>query len=120
VAFLGQSVTRKARVVYSHTPDWEYFDLIKSAPYTGWDSSSYRIEMQAVPVEDWDGDGEPILGTPYWVSLEEIMDNDVLPNAFWEAVMDAIDAKCKVEDAERRATAKVRLAKLMPKPRKRH
>ena len=57
VAFLGQSVTRKARVVYSHTPDWEYFDLIKNAPYKGWDSSSYRIEMQAVPVEDWDGDG---------------------------------------------------------------
>ena len=28
--------------------------------------------MQAVPVDDWDGDGGPILGTPYWVSLEDI------------------------------------------------
>jgi hypothetical protein len=120
VAFLGQSVTQKARVVYSHTPDWEYFDLIKNAPYKGWDSSSYRIEMQAVPVEDWDGDGEPILGTPYWVSLEDITDNDVLPNNFWEAVIDAIDAKCKVEDAERRAAAKARQAKLSPRSRKRH
>ena len=34
--------------------------------------------------------------------------------------MDAIDAKCKAEDTERRAAAKARLAKLMPKPRKRH
>jgi hypothetical protein len=59
VALLGQSVTRKARVVYSHTPDWKYFDLIKNAPHKGWDSSSYRIEMQAVPVDDWDGDGGP-------------------------------------------------------------
>jgi hypothetical protein len=120
VAFLGQTVTRKARVVYQHTPDWEYFDLLKNAPYKGWDSSSYRIEMQAVPVEDWDGDGEPIPGTPYWVSLEDITDNDVLPQAFWEAVIDAIDAKCKVEDAERRAAAKARLAKLTPRSRKRH
>jgi hypothetical protein len=89
--------------VYSHTPDWEYFDLIKNALY---DSSSYRIEMQAVPVEDWDGDGGPIPVTPYWVSLEDITQNDVLPNEVWEAVMDAIDAKCKLEDAERRTVAK--------------
>jgi len=120
VALLGQSVTRKGRVLYQHTPDWEYFDLHKNAPYTGWDSSSYRIEMQAVPVEDWDGEGKPIPGTPYWVSLEDITQNDVLPNEVWEAVIDAIDAKCKVEDIERRATSKARLAKLMPKSRKRH
>ena len=120
VAFLGQSVTRKARVVYQHTPDWEYFDLLKDAPYKGWDSSSYRVEMQAVPVEDWDGDGNPIPGTPYWVSLSDITDNDVLPQAFWEAVMDAVNAKCKVEDAKRRAAVKARVAKLMPRSRKRH
>jgi hypothetical protein len=102
VAFLGQSVTRKGRVVYSHTPEWEYSDLHKNAPYTGWDSSSYRIEMQAEPIEHWDGDGKPIPGTPYWVSLEDITENDVLPNDFWEAVVEAIDAKCKAEDAERR------------------
>jgi hypothetical protein len=120
VAFLGQSVTRKARVVYQHTRDWEYFDLHKNAPYTGWDSSSYRVEVQAVPVEDWDGEGNPIPGTPYWVSLEDITQNDVLPNAFWEAVVEAIDAKCKVEDAERRADAKARQASLTPRSRKRH
>ena len=50
---------------YQHTPDWEYFDLHKNAPFTGWDSSSYRVEMQAVPVADWDGEGNPIPGTPY-------------------------------------------------------
>jgi hypothetical protein len=46
VAFIGGSVTRKERVVYSHTPEWEYFDLHKNAPYAGWNSSSYRIETQ--------------------------------------------------------------------------
>ena len=101
VGFLGQSATRKGKIVYSHMPEWEYFDLHKNAPYTGRDSSSYRVEVQAEPVQDWDRDGKPTSGTPYWVSLEDITKNDVLPNTFWEAVIDAIDAKCKVEDAER-------------------
>jgi hypothetical protein len=105
---------------YTHTPSWEYFDLHKNEPYTGWQGSSYRVEMQPEPIEAWDGDDNPTPGTPYWVSLEDITENDVLPNNFWEAVIDAIDAKCKVEDAERRIAAKARQAKLTPKSRKRH
>jgi hypothetical protein len=60
------------------------------------------------------------LGTPYWAGLEDITENDVLPNDFWEAVIDAIDAKCKLKDAERRAAALARQAKLASKSRKRH
>ena len=119
VAFLGQTVIRKARIVYEHTPVWEYYDLRKDALYTGWESSSYRIEMQAEP-EDQDGDGAPIPGTPYWVVLTDITQNEVLPNAFWEAVIDAVDAKCKVEDEERRAAANGRQAKLTPRSKRRH
>jgi hypothetical protein len=29
--FLGKSVTRKAKVVYEHTPEWPYSDLRKQA-----------------------------------------------------------------------------------------
>jgi hypothetical protein len=64
-----------------------------------------------------DGDGKPIPGEPYWVTLSDITDEDVLPHGFWEAVDDAIEVKCKVEDAERRTAAK---AKLTPRSRKRH
>jgi hypothetical protein len=97
----------RARHGYQHTPRWEYFDLHKNEPFTSWESSSYRVEMQAEPVKDWDGEGNAIPGTPYWASLEDITENDVLPNDFWETV---IDAKCKVEDAERRARAQKQLA----------
>ena len=75
--------------------------------------------MQAEP-EDEDGDGNPLPGSPYWVVLGDITQNEVLPNAFWEAVIDAVDAKCKVEDAERRTAAKDRPAKLTPKSKRRH
>jgi hypothetical protein len=119
VAFLGQTATRKARIVYEHTPVWEYYDVRKDALYTGWDSSSYQIEMQAEP-EDQDGDGNPIPGTPCWVVVGDITQDDVLPSAVWEAVIDAIDAKCKIEDVERRAAAKARQARLTPRSRKPH
>jgi hypothetical protein len=119
VALLGQTVTRKARILYEHTPEWEYYDLRKDALSTGWESSSYQIEMQAEP-EDQDGDGNPITLTPYWVVLGDITQNEVLPNAIWEAVIGAVDAKCKVEDAERRTAAKDRPAKLTPRSKRRH
>jgi hypothetical protein len=32
----GKRVTRQARVDYSYTPDWEYWDLHKKAPFVGW------------------------------------------------------------------------------------
>jgi hypothetical protein len=38
----------------------------------------------------------------------------------YSPVDDAIEAKCKAEDAERRAAAKARQAKLTPRSRKRH
>ena len=57
---------------------------------------------------------------PYWASLEDITQNDVLPNAVWEAAIDAIDAKCKSEDAQRRTAAKGQQARLTPRSRKRH
>jgi hypothetical protein len=76
--------------------------------------------VQAEPVDDWDGDGKPIPGEPYWVTLSDIIDEDVLPHGFWEAVDDAIEVKCKVEDAERRTVAKARQAKLTVRSRKRY
>ena len=106
--------------MYSHTPDWENFDLIENAPHKGWDSSSYRIEMQAVPVDDWDGDGGPFSALPIGSAWRTSRRMTSSSNEVWEAVMDAIDAKCKVEDAERRAAAKARQAKLTARSRRRH
>jgi hypothetical protein len=62
----------------------------------------------------------PSQASRYWVTLNDIIEEDVLPHGFWEAVDDAIEAKCKAEDAERRTAAKARQAKLTPRSRKRH
>jgi hypothetical protein len=62
IAFLGKTVTRKAKVVYEHTPEWEYYDLRKKALFTGWGGSSWHVEVP----EESDGDGNFVEGEPYW------------------------------------------------------
>ena len=62
----------------------------------------------------------PFQATLIGSCLGDITQNEVLPNAVWEAVIDAVDAKCKVEDAERRTAAKDRPAKLTPRSKRRH
>jgi hypothetical protein len=53
---LGKSVTRKAKVVYEHTPEWPYYDFGKKAEFTGWEITHYHIELAAVPeVHERDG-----------------------------------------------------------------
>src|SRR5262249_16170302 len=99
--FLGKSVTRKAKVVYEHTPEWPYYDLRKQAEFTGWESSHYHVELAAVP-EVYESDDTVTEGEPEWFEMEEFVREGVVPREIWDAVIDAVDEKCKVEDAERR------------------
>lgn len=119
IAFLGNTVTRKAKVVYEHTPEWSYFDLNKRAEFTGWHGTCYHIEVAAVPEQDHE-DGTTTLGDLYWVHLEDITQNDVLPHGTWDALMDAIDEKCRAEDAERRRVAAARATSPARSSRRRH
>jgi hypothetical protein len=97
---LGKSVTRKAKVVYEHTPEWPYYDLRKQAEFKGWGSTRYHIELAAVP-EVYESDGWK-KAAPEWFQTEDMVHGGVLTEEIWEAVDDAIDEKCKAEDAERR------------------
>ena len=113
ISLLGKSVTRKAKVAYEHTPEWPYYDLPKQSQFTGWESTKYHIELQAVP-EEYDDDGTMTFGTPRWIEMTDLTEDDVLPHEAWDAVIDAVDEKCKAEDAKRRRAAGL---KAKPKPR---
>ena len=115
---LGRKVTWKAKIVYTHTPEWEYWGLLKQAPYTGWASSSWQIELLAVPQEQDEG-GNFVDLEPYWMKLEELTRDDIIPTEVWDVLLDAVDDKCRAEDAERRRVAAARAASPNPS-RKRH
>ena len=116
---LGRKVTRKAKIVYTHTPEWEYWDLVKQAPYTGWASSSWQIELLAVPQEQ-DEDENFVDLEPYWMKLEELTRDDIIPTEVWDVLLDAVDDKCRTEDAERRRVAAAKANSPAKPSRRRH
>jgi hypothetical protein len=79
ISFGGEAFTRKAKVVYEHTTEWEYFDLRKQQPFKGRAGTGYHIEILAVP-EEYDDDDQPMEGKPYWVRLDDLTHEDVVPH----------------------------------------
>jgi hypothetical protein len=97
----GKTVTRKAKVVFAHTPEGEFYDLkTRSLQTNDAVSTTYQIEVLSVP----DRRATP-RGNPHWVNMQDLIANDVLNNSVYDAVQDAIEEQCRVEDAERRRVA---------------
>jgi hypothetical protein len=95
IEVLGKRVTRKARANYTHTPDWEYWDLHMQAPHLGWPQAILGISIRTIP----DKDGNPGCA-PSWEKID-VLDIGEL----WEIIDDAIEERCKAEDAKRRRAA---------------
>jgi hypothetical protein len=112
----GERVTRRARVDYRYTPDWEYLDPKILELRKGWEGAAMGFELLTVPnppeddepivieddhddevVDDDDEDPSP----PAWVKFA-IVGEGILPRSVWDRIDDAIDEKCKAEDQERR------------------
>jgi hypothetical protein len=51
--------------------------------------------------------------------LEELTRDDIIPTEVWDVLLDAVDDKCRLEDAERRRVAAARAASPRPS-RRRH
>jgi hypothetical protein len=95
----GERVARQARVEYTCTPEWEYFDTRKQAPYVGWPAMIMSLHVLTVPEEHEDDD-------PEWSEISDIFHAGVLPSEVINGLRDAIEEQCRREDAERRRTAK--------------
>ena len=105
--FLGQRYTKKCKVVYAYTPgDWSFFDLKTTSIQEGFDSCIYHVEVQAVPeLDQQNEDGTWKLGAPYWVRFEDFTRDDVLTHGMQDDLLNAVEEKCRLEDAERRRAA---------------
>jgi hypothetical protein len=111
VEVFGKRIIRKARADYTYTPEWPYYDLQKRAIYEGWPGSSIQVEFLSVPDED----NQPPGSAPEWREIDILAIDDV-----WNTVEDAIEAKCKVEDEERRRVAAQSAASPARRTRARH
>ena len=73
----------------------------------------WHLEITAIP-EDHEADGAVVHGKPYWIRLEDITHEDVLPHEVGDAILDAVDEQCKQEDAKRRRAAAIKKASKGP------
>jgi len=73
-------VVRKACVEYEHTPEWEYFDLHKQAPYIGWAGSQMTLYIAGLP----EPGSYPRRSKPRWEHVD--LGEDVLPSHLWDAL----------------------------------
>jgi hypothetical protein len=48
--------------------------------------------------------------------VTDFTEDDVLPHEAWDAVIDAVDEKCKAEDAKRRRAAGSKAKPVKPRP----
>jgi hypothetical protein len=98
----GQRITRRAKILYEHTPFWEFFDLKQNAPLVvAYPRTSLQIEILAIP-QEFHEDGTVTEGEPHWVAPREMLEDGVLPEPGMLALLDAIDARCMAEDVARR------------------
>jgi hypothetical protein len=107
IELFGRLVTRRARVVWKNTPDWEFYDMELRRLVLGSGYSHIRMEVLIPPDPEVDFvsvDGvarkEPC--APVWTDLE-LLEEGLLPEGVYDAIDEHIDRLCRQEDAIRRA-----------------
>jgi hypothetical protein len=97
----GKAVKRKAKVVFAYTPEGEFYDLKTKCLETN-DAyrGTYHIELLTVA----DRGARP-RGSPRWVDMRDLIADDVVNRSVYDAILDAIEEQCRVEDLERRRVA---------------
>lgn len=100
IELLGHRVKRKARIDYTHTPVWEYFDLTKRARWTGWESSHYGVEVLARSRRR-----RPSPEDDMWTNVGDLLEEGVLSDALFDHIWNLIDADARSQDRERRRLA---------------
>jgi len=109
IGMLGKKVTRKARVTYTYTPEWEYFDLQQNRVMEGWAGDSMTFDVLAVPeIEVWvtkEGQRESTRMGPEWTRVSDLLQIGVISEAMQTALDDEIEKRAKAEDRQRRRAA---------------
>jgi hypothetical protein len=107
IELFGRLVTRRARVVWGNTPDWEYYDLELGRLVLGNGYSHIRMEVfippaPAVEFVSVDGVARKEPCSPVWTHLE-LLEEGLLPEGVYDAIDEHINRLCRQEDAIRRA-----------------
>lgn len=109
---LGLSVARRARLAFTYTPDWRYFDAERGNDRLGWEYRSVAIELLAVPDEEaWILNNQLEVvnapNAPRWIALP-LGHRGALPRKMWDSIDELIDKHCRTLDDRRRNAARLK------------
>lgn len=107
MTMLGTIFQRRAKIVYDHTPDWSYFSCSTGKERLGWDSSSFHMEIQALPegevLEYKNGKLVKRKCKPCWIKVDQLQEDGVLSEAIYPMIMDMIEEDARRQDTANRA-----------------
>jgi hypothetical protein len=115
MSLLGKTVTRKARICYSHSPDWAYFDTkTGNDVLTFTRGGSFRFEVQSLVDSVVHHSGEDAIKRgktvrrkqeAAWEECNDMTELGIWSDEMWAAVDDLIDRDCRAQDAANRKTS---------------
>jgi hypothetical protein len=110
IELLGKSVTRKARVIWQYTPEWEYYDLNRHCLMRGFPGDQMHAEILKVSTrQHWDtgedGVSRKRKSLPTWEPISLLNEGVLMTEEMLEELDERIDQICRKEDAKRRSTA---------------
>ena len=105
MSLLGKTVTRKARIHYTHTPDWAYFDPQKNQDVLLYnEGGTYRLEVQSLVegVVHYTGEDAIERGrtirrkpAPDWEKCDDLIEWGIWTDEMWDAIDKLIDKDCR-------------------------
>lgn len=101
----GERVLRKARVMYTYTPQWPYFHSPSQTERTSNPRLDLGLTLLAIPRSDRNRIELPITNNPYWVPVGQLLTVGVLRKRIYDELRARVDAEAMETDRRNRMSA---------------
>ncbi|WP_428667621.1 hypothetical protein [Reyranella sp.] len=100
-----ERVIRTARVDYTYTPSWPYYDARSHAERAGSPCLDFGLSLLAVPRSDKNRSFALPTNQPYWVPVGQLLTVGVLRSQVYDQIRARIDAEALSLDRSSRVSA---------------
>jgi hypothetical protein len=100
-----ERVIRRARVDYTYTPTWPYYDARSREERAGSPCLDFGLSLLAVPRADRNRSPVPPNNQPYWVPVSQLLTAGVLRTQVYDQIRARIDAEALSLDRGSRVSA---------------
>ena len=102
---LDERVIRRARVNYTYTPTWSYYDVRSCKERAGEPVLDFGLSLLAVPRSDRNRSFSLPARSPYWVPVNQLLTVGVLRTPVYDQIRARIDFEAMGIDRRNRASA---------------